>query len=309
MNSENWIITRRRFLGLAGVSAGGLLLAPDLLARPLKDAVVRFGLISDVHYADREPSGTRYYRQSLEKMDEFVALMNREKPDFVIELGDFKDQDELPDQSNTLRYLDRIESAFRKFNGPVYHVLGNHDMDSISKGQFLGRVVNTGIPAGNGYYSFSKNGIHMVVLDANFRSDGEAYNSGNFSWDDCFIPESQLRWLASELQQGKQPVVVFIHQLLDDSGTLKQRVKNAAEVRRKLENSGRVLCVFQGHVHEERLNEINGIYYCSVNGMVDGQGMDNNSYQLVSIGENGNVTIDGYRRASDVKIKTNRLTE
>jgi len=40
--------------------------------------------------------------------------------------------------------------------------------------------------------------------------------------------------------------------MLDDSKSKTQSVKNAVEVRQILEQSGKVLCVFQGHVHKER---------------------------------------------------------
>jgi metallophosphoesterase superfamily enzyme len=108
----------------------------------------------------------------LDKLAACVAEMNRERVDFLVELGDFKDQDTPPVESRTLEYLERIEGVFRKFEGPRYHVLGNHDMDSISKAQFLARVENAGIPSERSYYSFDLRGIHGVVLDANFTREG-----------------------------------------------------------------------------------------------------------------------------------------
>jgi predicted phosphodiesterase len=225
-------------------------------------------------------------------MKECIDRMNQEKLDFVIELGDFKDQDAIPNESNTLNYLTTIEAEFQKFDGPTYHVLGNHDNDGISKTQFLERVENTGIPKSQSYYSFNRNGIHLVVLDGNFTS-----------WDDAMIPETQINWLKEDLKKNKFPTIVFVHQMLDDSKNVKQAVQNAAEVRQILEQSGKVLCVFQGHVHEERYNLINGIHYYSVNAVVDGDGPENNAYMIVDVYNNGNLTIDGFRRATDREIK------
>ena len=51
-------------------------------------------------------------------------------------------------------------------------------MDSISKPQFQARVENTGIEADATYYSFSVQGIHCVVLDANYNPDGSDYDHG-----------------------------------------------------------------------------------------------------------------------------------
>ena len=63
-----------------------------------------------------------------------------------------------------------------------YHVLGNHDADSISKEQFLANIKNTNISDGSKYYSFDLKGLHFIVLDANYCADGSDYDHGNFSW-------------------------------------------------------------------------------------------------------------------------------
>ena len=197
--TTNWIISRRKFLGISGTIAAGLFISPDLMASSSEKPMIRFGLLSDIHYADREPAGIRFYRQSVPKMKECIDRMNQENLDFVIELGDFKDQDAIPNETNTLKYLSDIESAFQKFDDPTYHVLGNHDMDGISKTQFLERVENSNIPKTESYYSFNLNHLHLVVLDGNFTKDGKDYDHGNFVWDDAKITEDQTKWLKEDL--------------------------------------------------------------------------------------------------------------
>lgn len=299
---EPTTISRRKFLALTGATTAGLIISPGIGASNDSQPLIRFGMLSDVHFADRDPADARYYRQSLAKVKECVDLMNREKVDFIIELGDFKDQDAIPDETRTLNYLTEIESVFHQFNGPTYHVLGNHDMDGISKQQFLTRVVNTGIPASESYYSFNRKGFHFVILDGNFTREGKSYDHGNFTWDNTQIPDEEVTWLKEDLKSNNLPVIVFIHQMLDDSKNKEQSVQNAAQVRQVLEQSGKVICVFQGHVHEERYNLINNIHYYSLKAVVDYEGMENNSYMIASIYPNGNLVIDGYRRASDQKF-------
>jgi len=301
--TTKWTISRRKFLGISGTITAGLFVSPDLLASSSAKPMLRFGMLSDIHYADREPAGIRFYRQSLPKMKECIDRMNQEKLDFVIELGDFKDQDAVPNEANTLKYLSDIESAFQKFDGRTYHVLGNHDMDRISKTQFLERIENTDIPKTKSYFSYHLKDIHFVVLDGNYTSEGKDYDHGNFSWDDARISENQIKWLKEDLQSNKLPTIVFIHQMLDDSKNAKQAVANSAEVRQILEQSGKVICVFQGHVHEERYNLINGIHYYSVNAVVDGDGPENSAYMIVDVYKNGSLTVDGFRRATDREIK------
>ena len=126
------------------------------------------------------------------------------------------------------------------------------------------------------------------------------------TWEDASIPNVEIGWLKNDLKQNKLPVIIFIHQMLDDSKNVKQAVQNAAEVRQVLEQSGNVLCVFQGHVHEERYNLINNIHYYSVNAVIDGDGPENSAYQIVNVHKNGSLTIEGFRRASNHEFKSVR---
>jgi predicted phosphodiesterase len=220
--------------------------------------------------------------------------MNAEKVDFLAELGDFKDQDIPPDEKSTLEYLKRIEKIFSQFNGPRYHVLGNHDVDSISKQQFLTNIVNTGIPESNSFYHFDSHGVRFVVLDANYRLDGVDYNKGNFDWEDTNIPPAQLKWLESVLKSDL-PVIVFVHQLLDGTGSL--YINNAVEVRKILSKSKNVVAVFQGHKHEGQYTFTDGIHFYTLRAMVDGSGQKNNSYAIVEIFPDFTLQITGYRKA------------
>lgn len=267
---------------------------PHRGAVSLRDPV-RFGIVTDCHYADTDPSGTRFSRESLSKLSECVARMNAEKVNFLIELGDFKDQNRPPMEQQTLSYLDRIEGVFRQFRGARYHVLGNHDMDSLSKGQFLARVENPGIDPRHTWYSFTVKGLHCVVLDANYRADGEEYDHGNFKWTDANIPMQELDWLRRDLAGSRGPAIVFVHQLLDGRGDL--YVKNAAEVRNVLEKSGKVLAVFQGHHHPGQCHQIGGIHYYTLRALVEGQGEENNAYAIVEVRPGRDVTVTGYRKA------------
>jgi hypothetical protein len=294
-----WFISRRAFLRAAGGAVAGTALASlsctsgDVSLRNRRP--VRFGIVTDCHYADADPAGTRFYRESLAKLGECVARMNGERVDFLIELGDFKDQDRPPVESRTLRYLQEVEAVFGGFAGPRYHVLGNHDMDSLSKQQFLDHVENTGIEPGRSFYSFDVRGLHCVVLDANYRADGRDYDHGNFDWTDANVPPHELDWLRQELAASQGPVIVFIHQLLDGKGSV--YVKNAAEVRRVLEESGRVLAVFQGHHHEGAHSHIGGIHYYTLRALVEGRGSESNAYAVAEAIPGCGIVVTGYRRA------------
>jgi 3',5'-cyclic AMP phosphodiesterase CpdA len=259
---------------------------------------VRFGFLTDLHYADIPPVGFRIYRDSDDKVAHCIEICNAQRVDFVIVGGDLKDQG--ADVASTLSYIQSIETEIRKINGPTYHVLGNHDADNISKNQFLMNITNTGISPASKYYSFDVKGVHFVVLDANYRSDGIDYDCGNYDWTDANIPQEQLDWMTSDLASTSGPVIVFVHQLLD--GTGEHYVKNAAEVRTVLENSDKVIAVFQGHYHTGSYNQINGIHYYTLKAMVEGAYPSNNAFAIVEVVLGSKITIDGYVSVDDKEL-------
>jgi alkaline phosphatase len=143
-------------------------------------------------------------------------------------------------------------------------------------------------------------GLHCLVLDANYRSDGSDYDHGNFNWTDANIPAAEFDWLRQDLAASRGPVIVFTHQLLDGTGSV--YVKNAPEVRQVLEASGRVLAVFQGHHHPGAYSHINGIHYYTLKGMIEGHGEESNSYAVVKVQPDCNITVIGYRKASSIEL-------
>lgn len=265
----------------------------------------RFGLMTDIHFADCENLGSRHYRDSSNKLLGAIKVFRREQLDFLIELGDLKDQGDPPEKTETLRFLDEIEKTYQSFNGPVYHALGNHDMDSISKKEFLSHTNNHGTANGQQYYSFIQKGIKFIVLDANFNKDDSDYDSGNFDWTFSKIPDHELKWLKNELSMNDLPVVVFIHQLLDSFSGISELVcvKNAREVITILEKNKNVIAVFQGHRHEGHYSFRSGIHYFTMKAMVEGALPDNNSYAIIEIDNDLNISIDGFYNCEDLFLK------
>jgi predicted phosphodiesterase len=298
--SGKWVVSRRVLLRSAVAGAlASLSCVPGRLS-PRSRRPVRFGIVTDCHYADAEPQGTRFYRESLGKLAECVERMSTEKVDFLIELGDFKDQNQPAVEDRTLGHLQSIEAVFRRFQGRRFHVLGNHDMDSISKPQFLSHVENTGIEAGRSYYSFDSGGLHFVVLDATYRPDGSDYDHGNFDWTSASIPARELDWLRQDLATSSGGVVVFVHQRLDGEGLV--FVKNAPQVRQILQASNHVLAVFQGHDHDGDYRLLDGIPYYTLKAVVEGHGPDDNSYALVEVHPDHSLTVTGYHKASSMRL-------
>lgn len=150
----------------------------------MRNSKIRFGIMADIHQD--------FMYKAEERLATFIARMNDENVDFIIQLGDFCFP--FPNNKSFL-------SIWEQFNGPRYHVLGNHDMDrSTKKGMmdFLGIEKN--------YYSFDCGNYHFIVLDPNYLSiDGQDidYEHGNyFNYPDSInnLPDEQLEWLKADWQ-------------------------------------------------------------------------------------------------------------
>lgn len=270
---------------------------------------LRFGVVTDVHYADRDQLNGRFYRDSLAKMRDAIACFNRSDLDFIIELGDLKDIALDKDAGTTLRYLDDIEKALQGFNGPVYHVLGNHDMDCLSKSEFLSHTSNPGSAAGRSFYAFTKRGVRCIVLDANYNEDRTPYERGNFDWKSAWIPDGELQWLEKELStHRRQPTLVFIHQMLDRFSDISPSycVGNADDVVSVLESNPQVLAVLQGHRHAGHYSERNGIHYITFGGMISGAYPEHQRYAVVELRPDGSIAVDGFGDCPDRALEAKK---
>ena len=259
----------------------------ETLSADDQQPLLRVALITDLHHADKPSAGTRYYRETLTKLGEAAAKYAALKPDFVVEVGDLIDAADSPEVE--LQYLSQINSQFEKISDDRHYVLGNHCVDMLTKAEFLGKVGKT-----EAHYSFDRRGVHFVILDACFRSDGKSYGRKNSSWDDANIPAAEVEWMRADLKKAEGRVVVFAHQRLD--GSTAHCVKNAAEIRSVFAESKKVAVVFQGHSHQNDYKEIEGIHYCTLAAMIEGSGTDNNSYSHLDIHTDGAMKLSGFRK-------------
>ena len=238
---SNPVMTRRSILRetAAGILWAGCLNSQSASADDSKSNL-RIGLIADVHKDIIHDAETR--------LTAFVDAMTAAQADAVIQLGDFC----IPKPENQ-PFLE----IFRRFAGPQYHVLGNHDTDGgYSREQ---AVKFLGMPAR--YYSFDLAGFHFVILDANDRPPG--HKSGYPK----FIGRDQLDWLVHDLATTKSHTFIISHQSLERPAC----ITNQAEVRAILENArfsdGRrkVAACLHGHWHIDHAREIGGIPYVHIN--------------------------------------------
>lgn len=211
-----------------------------------ENKIVRFGVCTDVHKDVMHDADQR--------LQVFVSEMNEKDVDFIIQMGDF-----CQPQEYNVSFL----SIWNSFEGPAYHVLGNHDMDDDTGGRFTRDETVAYYDMPSKYYSFDKQRFHFVVLDGNDRTDPPQPGYAHF------IGEEQQDWLREDLAATGLPVIIFSHQSLEDA----EGVENADEIRKILEDANRqskkkkVIASFSGHHHIDYTKAINGIYYIQINSM------------------------------------------
>ena len=176
------------FLFAAGTSTPFLSSAMADDSRKSK-RLLRAGLITDLHHADKDPRGSRHYRESLRKLTEAGSHFEKDPTDFVVELGDLIDAADSVETE--LGYLKTVHKEFAALPGEKHCVLGNHCVDTLTKEEFLGEVGQE-----KSYYSFDTAGVHFVILDSCFLKDGTPYQRRNFQWTDANVPSDGARMAA-----------------------------------------------------------------------------------------------------------------
>ena len=254
------------------------------------DPLVRFGFFADAHYAEKV-YGDRHCNNSPAKLRACIDEFERRGLNFVISMGDIIDQADDPQTERA--YLTRMNQIFEGFSGPRHAVIGNHDVATLSKEEFLRHCDSPPV------YSFDVGGVHFVVLDGNCHEDGSDFSAGNFSWDEAWIFSVQLEWLRRDLEAVRQrPVIVFCHENVDDRLWRGERdphiLCNAAQLRDVLAGAGNVRALIQAHYHPGILTSLNGIDCIGLRAMVVGEGLENNAYAIVSLYEDGRLAIDGF---------------
>jgi len=218
----------------------------------MKDEIL-FGICADVHQAaDNDQS---------DRMKKFVDEAAERKADFIIQLGDFV----LPDAPGQ-----KLLDVWNQFEGPKYHVLGNHDTEHGGKDAvmaFQGQKEK--------YYSFDCGNYHFIVLDTNYSKIGDEYidyGNDNYHKDffNCYIPKFQLDWLAQDIDSTDKRCFIFTHATLDLGDWTIYNIHQFQDViwlANEKAGYNKVTMCFSGHDHADELSFKGGIYYMIINSM------------------------------------------
>ncbi|MDL2282702.1 metallophosphoesterase [Parabacteroides sp. OttesenSCG-928-G06] len=273
--------------------------------------VMRFGLIADIQYCDCETYGSRFYANSLQKLEECIDDLNNENVSFTVNLGDMVDRD-------TEGNIEAVLSRLNKANKNVYNTTGNHDYGGITDNDALYKKL--GMPSA--YYSFTQKGWRFILLNTNevasyanidgtFKEaelqqmrqriketgsrNGATYNGG--------ISSVQMKWLNDELAlaaKKKENVIILSHHPLYAAKGL--TALNDLEIVELITSYPEVKLVISGHHHPGDFGTYKDIPFITTEGMIETA--DTNAYGIVEIYKDTIKVIGkGRTKSYDLPIK------
>ena len=233
---------------------------------------MKIGLFTDPHYSDKTASDNRLHSLSYDKIKEAMKYFKEQNTDLVICLGDLTD--DCVDVNDNPKALIKISEMINSFGIKFYSLMGNHDCLSFTKDEF-DSLTNGAYPP----FKIETETSELIFLDANYENNGKKYKKGDIDWTNTFLPKEQLEALAQELKNYKDKYI-FIHQNIDNTVEEHHIVHNADIIRKLLENASNVKMIIQGHFHEGKDSEINGIKYHTLPAMCE---RNNNPYEIIEI--------------------------
>lgn len=164
-------------------------------------------IVNDLHFkagTDSDPNSSgatngtdRYYYASPNNLRDFVSIVNTEKPDLVLALGDMLDEPH--DLLLFNQIWNQIDNSVRK-----EVTLGNHDFDELTYTQLVDSLgysskIENGGSKFNQTYSLNES-VRLIMLDATFDDND---NHGNH-YAQVRVHTDTLNWLDNVLATSPQ---------------------------------------------------------------------------------------------------------
>jgi len=288
------MMQRRSLLKMAGAAA---LVTPfagfGTRAAVAQDApLFQFGVVADPQYAPFPPApgGTRYYANSLWKIDAAINALNQEDLEFVVTLGDIIDR-------NWESFGD-ILPIYDKLKHPGFFVLGNHDY--AVAGDYLQSVVrNMGMQ--KAYYDFTGGGHRFLVIDGNDVSTfappaddprralaeerlaklTEAGAPNAQSWNGS-LSDEQFGWMEDKIAEAKsagEKVIILGHYPVYPEN--EHNMWDSERIVELITSSDNVVAYFNGHNHMGNYGAIGNKHFVNFKGMVETA--DTTAYATVAV--------------------------
>lgn len=258
-------------------------------------SVLKVGIVSDCQYAEVDTETkplsssrqryttlmmSRYYRQSIIKLEAAVQEFIQQRVDAIINLGDLVDRD--PDR------IDGLMEIMRTARVPIWSVAGNHDFTGSSTSP---QEVYKSLGMNSPYYQIRRPPFRLLFLDSNELS-GLKYPEGSrelrdgraliasmrkagatnaFDWNGG-LGEKQLAWLNQQVNNAclnaESVVLISHHPFFPDST---HAMLNAPEIQDLVRNSPNIVLSISGHKHDGDFVLLNNSLCVTLRGMVERQ--------------------------------------
>ena len=268
------------------------------------NAQLRLGVFADCQYCDCEPMGSRFYRNSPEKLQECIKSFNREKNlEFVVNLGDLIDRD--------FSSFGTLQPILNQSVHVVHNIIGNHDLE-VEEEKF--EKVSSALGLDKTYYTIEKNDWLFIFLNGNeitFNSPNqniiekaenmlaklEAAGKPNaYDWNGG-MSHKQINWLELQLKQAQgkaQKVALFCHYpLLPFEAHALWNSEKVLEVLKKFDN---VKLWLNGHNHKGNYTKEHGIHFLTLQAMVETE--NQNTFSIFTF-SNDKIEVKGFGREPD----------
>ena len=172
-----------------------------------------------------------------------VAEVQRMRPDFVLTVGDMVEgytADTVKIKQEWEEYLKLIEPL----TSPIFHTAGNHDFLDTTALSFYRRYI------GKPYYSFTRSGLHFIILD-----NGRYNTVADF-------PTGQIDWLIDDLEMHKDASRTFV--FFHIPYWIETIAQDKPDTLHSIFVKYGVDAVFTGHYHVYFSGSFDGIVYTGV---------------------------------------------
>jgi Icc protein len=224
----------------------------------------KLAFVTDMHFGP-----LAYFEGKLRKMSHeaptllqgVIEALRWEQPDLLVNLGDdIEDEGRAQDLA---RYR-ACQEILRGAGCPLVNVAGNHDTIHLNLADLNGVWGREG-PL---HYAVDLEELHLVILHTIERKDV-----------DIRVDAGQLAWLREDLARAGRDTIVLMHHSATEQDLSDTRwfhaaphlalVQERSALRAILRESGVVRAVFNGHLHRNHLDVIDGIPYITVQSLVE----------------------------------------